>query len=134
MINHELLKAEGILILAPEAPLESTDFEGLAREIDPFIETNGKLHGVMIDAKSFPGWKDFAAMVAHLKFVKNHHQKIQKLAIVTDSSVLTFRRKSPVISFRPKSSILAARRGKRHSTGLREITSRPDGEANDGKT
>ena len=90
MINHELLKAEGILILAPEAPLESTDFEGLAREIDPFIETNGKLHGVMIDAKSFPGWKDFAAMVAHLKFVKNHHQKIQKLAIVTDSSVLTF--------------------------------------------
>ncbi len=90
MINHELLKTEGILILAPEAPLESTDFEGLAREIDPYIEANGKLHGVMIDAKSFPGWKDFAAMVAHLKFVKNHHQKIQKLAIVSDSSVLTF--------------------------------------------
>ena len=90
MINHTLLQAEGILIITPEAPLESTDFERLAQEIDPYIETNGKLHGLMIDAESFPGWKDFAGLVAHLKFVKNHHQKVQKIAIVSDSSVLSF--------------------------------------------
>ena len=90
MINHTLLQAEGILIITPEAPLESTDFERLAQEIDPYIETNGKLHGLMIDAESFPGWKDFAGLVAHLKFVKNHHQKIQKIAVVSDSSVLSF--------------------------------------------
>jgi len=67
MINHQLLETEGILILRPEAPLESADFQRVAQEIDPYIEANGKLHGVMIDAESFPGWKDFAAMVAHLK-------------------------------------------------------------------
>ena len=89
MVNHELKKADGILILNPESPLESTDFVRLAQEIDPYIEANGKLHGVMIDAQSFPGWKDSAALIAHLKFIKNHHQKIQKLAIVSDSSVLT---------------------------------------------
>ena len=43
----------------------------------------------MIDAESFPGWKDFAALVAHLKFVRDHHQKIEKVAVVSDSSFLT---------------------------------------------
>ncbi|MFI5460259.1 MAG: STAS/SEC14 domain-containing protein [Isosphaerales bacterium] len=81
---------EGILILTPEAPLESADFERLAQEIDPYIEANGKLHGVMIDAESFPGWKDFAGLIAHLRFVRNHHQKVQKIAVVSDSSFLSF--------------------------------------------
>ncbi len=90
MIHHELLQAEGILIITPESRLEAADFEKVAQEIDPYIEANGKLHGVMIDAKSFPGWKDFAGLVAHLKFIKNHHQKIQKLAVVSDSSFLSF--------------------------------------------
>jgi hypothetical protein len=90
MIHHKLLQAEGVLIITPEAPLEATDFEKVAQEIDPYIEANGKLHGVMIDAESFPGWKDFAALIAHMKFIKNHHQKIQKLAVVSDSSFLSF--------------------------------------------
>jgi len=90
MIHHELFQTEGILIVTPESPLESTDFERLAQEIDPYIEANGKLNGLMIDAVSFPGWKDFGGLVAHLKFVKNHHQKIQKIAVVSDSSFLSF--------------------------------------------
>ena len=77
MIHHELLKADGILIITPESPLEAGDFEKVAREIDPYIEANGKLHGVMIDAESFPGWKDFSGLVAHLSFVKNHHQEVE---------------------------------------------------------
>ncbi len=89
MISHKLLRTEGILILTPGSPLESTDFETLAQEIDPYIEENGKLHGIMLDAESFPGWKDFASLVAHLRFVKNHHQKIQKIAVVSDSSFLS---------------------------------------------
>ena len=90
MINHKLMRTEGVLVLTPEAPLEATDFEQLAREIDPYIEANGKLHGLMIDADSFPGWKDFAGLVAHLRFIQSHHQKIQKLAVVSDSSFLSF--------------------------------------------
>jgi SpoIIAA-like len=90
MINHKLMRTEGVLILTPKDPLESTDFEQLAREIDPYIEANGNLHGVMIDAESFPGWKDFAALVAHLRFIENHHQKVQKIAVVSDSDLLSF--------------------------------------------
>jgi hypothetical protein len=89
MVEHELLQTEGILILRPKARLEVADFEKLAQEIDPYIEANGKLHGLMIDAKSFPGWKDFAALLAHLKFVREHHQKIEKVAVVSDSGFLS---------------------------------------------
>ena len=32
MLKHELRRSEGILVLRPEAPLEATDFQGLARK------------------------------------------------------------------------------------------------------
>jgi hypothetical protein len=89
MVDYELLQPDGILILRPKSSLEAGDFQKIAQEVDPYIEANGKLHGVLIDAESFPGWKDFAALVAHLKFMKGHHRKIEKIAAVSDSSFLT---------------------------------------------
>jgi len=89
MISHELLRDRGILIVKPLGPLEQADFETLAREVDPYIEAQGQLNGLLISAKLFPGWKDFAALVSHLRFVKNHHQKIRKVAAVTDSGFLS---------------------------------------------
>lgn len=90
MINHQLLPDEGILILAPEMPLSAPDFQKLAQEVDPYIESHGKLHGLMIDAESFPGWQDFSSLVAHLRFIRNHHQKVQRIAVVSDSSFLSY--------------------------------------------
>ncbi|MGZ4241986.1 MAG: STAS/SEC14 domain-containing protein [Actinomycetota bacterium] len=37
--------------------------------------------------RGFPGWKDFGALVAHLKFVKEHHRDIEKVAVILDSGV-----------------------------------------------
>jgi hypothetical protein len=90
MITYKLLGAEGILILTPDSPLDATDFKNLARELDPYLDQNGQLHGLLIDAESFPGWKDFAGLLAHLRFVKDHHQKIQNVAVVSDSTFLTY--------------------------------------------
>jgi hypothetical protein len=89
MVEHELRQAEGVLILRPKDRLEAADFQSLAQEIDPYIEANGRLHGILLDAESFPGWKDFAALLAHLKFVREHHRKIEKIAVVSDSSFLS---------------------------------------------
>jgi hypothetical protein len=89
MFNYELNRAEGILTVEPIGPLESTDFENLVQEVDPYIEEQGKLNGLIILAESFPGWDNFAAFVSHIKFVKNHHQKIKKIAAVTDGSFLS---------------------------------------------
>jgi hypothetical protein len=87
-LKHQLLLPEGILILEPEAPLEAADFEGLVREIDPYIAKHGKLSGLLIHAKAFPGWANPEAFLAHMQFIKSHHQKIVRLAMVTDSKLL----------------------------------------------
>ena len=89
MVNYELISDEGILVIHPESSLEAADFQRISQEVDPYIEANGKLHGVLIDAKSFPGWKDFAALIAHLKFVRDHHRKIERIAAVSDSGFLS---------------------------------------------
>ena len=88
MLKHQLLLPEGILILEPDAPLEAADFEGLVREIDPYIAEHGKLSGLMVHAKAFPGWANLEAFLAHMQFIKRHHQKIVRLAMVTDSTLL----------------------------------------------
>ena len=88
MLNHKLLLPEGILILEPKERLEAADFEGLAREIDPYIAKHGKLPGLMVRAEAFPGWVNLEAFLAHMRFIASHHQKLQRLAVVTDSSLL----------------------------------------------
>ena len=88
MIKFELLRDRRILLITPDGPLERADFEQLAKEIDPFIAANGKLVGVMIHVKSFPGWESFGGLVSHLKFVADHHRQIERIAAVTDSGFL----------------------------------------------
>lgn len=89
MIAYELLRDEGILIVSPKGRLESADFTRLAQEIDPYIQEEGKLAGLMIYAEAFPGWEDLGALLSHLKFVKDHHKHITKVAAVTDSKFLS---------------------------------------------
>ena len=85
MIKFELLTKDGVLIVMPEGPLASNDFAELTEVVDPYIEKHGKLNGLMIYTKSFPGWKDFEGLVSHFRFVKDHHRNLTKVALVTDS-------------------------------------------------
>jgi hypothetical protein len=89
MISHELLEDAGILIVSPEGPLETKDFDQLAKQVDPYLEQKGQLNGLMIQAESFPGWHDFGGLISHLRFVRGHHQHIKKVAAVSDSTFLT---------------------------------------------
>jgi len=89
MIHHELMKNDAILIVTPKNKLESQDFDNLAKEVDPYLEDRGGLKGLMIYTESFPGWSDFAALISHLKFIKNHHQKIARIAAVTDGRIVS---------------------------------------------
>jgi hypothetical protein len=70
MIQHELLHEEGISILKPEGALRAEDFGALAGAVDPYIDRHGELKGLMIEAPSFPGWENFAALLSHLRFVR----------------------------------------------------------------
>jgi hypothetical protein len=41
-----------------------------------------------VDAPSFPGWDSLGALIQHLKFVRDHHRKIDRVAAVTDNGFL----------------------------------------------
>ena len=89
MLEFELNENDGILVVMPSGPLAAADFERLTRAVDPYIEQKGMLRGLMICAESFPGWSDFAALISHFKFVRDHHRKIARVAAVTDSGFLS---------------------------------------------
>lgn len=88
MLQFDLLRDKGIAILSPAGPLEKSDFARIAEEIDPYIAANGQLAGLMVRAEAFPGWESFGALVSHLRFVKDHHREIARIAVVTDSELL----------------------------------------------
>jgi hypothetical protein len=87
MIDYSILKPDGILVLKPQGPLSKEDFGGVSAAVDSYLSDHASLHGVMIHAKGFPGWKNFGGFVAHMHFVREHHRKIERIAIVTDSPV-----------------------------------------------
>ncbi len=85
MIDYNLDSSTGILHLQPRSALEQADFERLAKEVDPFIAEKGDLAGLIVETPEFPGWSSFGAFAAHLRFVKDHHRHVRKIALVTDS-------------------------------------------------
>jgi hypothetical protein len=87
MIEHKLDTANSILYVRPKSSLEKSDFEDLAKAIDPYIEETGGLTGLVVEVASFPGWENLGAMAAHLRFVRDHHKHIRKVALVTDSRI-----------------------------------------------
>jgi SpoIIAA-like len=85
MIDHTLDTASSILHVRPKSSLQQSDFAELARTADPHIEKTGGLAGLIIEAPAFPGWESVGAMAAHIRFVRDHHKHIRRIAVVTDS-------------------------------------------------
>jgi hypothetical protein len=82
-LSFDLIEDKGVLVLQPQGELDAADFERLGAEVDPYIEKAGALNGLMIVAEHFPGWDDFAALTSHIRFVREHHSKIRRVALVT---------------------------------------------------
>ena len=87
MIEHTLDAEHSILYLRPKSALARDDFVQLAKAVDPYIDKTGGLDGLIIEATRFPGWESLGAMAAHLRFVRDHHKRIKKIGLVTDSAL-----------------------------------------------
>ena len=74
-------------LVEPQGPLTKEDFAEIARQVDPVIESEGELNGLIIKTRKFPGWQTLSDVVEHFRFVKNHHANIEKVALVTDAKV-----------------------------------------------
>lgn len=87
MIEYDLDEDRAILHVQPKDPLAQADFELLAGVVDPFLSRAGDLAGLIVEAPGFPGWASFGSMVAHMRFVRDHHRHIKRIAVVTDSAL-----------------------------------------------
>ncbi|MBV8249539.1 MAG: STAS/SEC14 domain-containing protein [Comamonas sp.] len=87
MLNYSLMKPEGILLLEPHGPLTRQDFDGVDQDVNAFLAEHPKLHGMMVQAKDFPGWENWAGFSAHMSFVRHHHKQVEHIALVTDSQL-----------------------------------------------
>ena len=90
MLKVELNEATGIAILKPDGALSEKDFIYASSVIDPYLKKTGTLKGVIINIRKFPGWESFGSLIKHFKFVKGHHKKLSRLAVVTDSVLGNF--------------------------------------------
>ena len=77
----------GYCLIEPQGPLTSEDFSAIAAQVDPLIADGGSLRGLMIKTRKFPGWEGLDGLIEHMRFVKNHHQAIERIALVTDALI-----------------------------------------------
>ncbi len=90
MLNVILSEVDAVVTLEPKGKLREDDFSLAAKVIDPFIEKYGKLKGIIIYVKDFQGWDSFKGLLKHLEFIKEHHKKVSRVALVTDSIIGDF--------------------------------------------
>ena len=87
MIDYSFDAAQSILHLRPKAALTKDDFAQIAKTVDPHIEKKGALAGIIFELSAFPGWDSLGAVAAHLRFVRDHHKQVRKIAVVTDAKL-----------------------------------------------
>ena len=80
MIKTETLSANGLKVTVPHK-LKADDFTQIAPQIDSLISQHGNIK-LLIDASGFEGWENIEAFEAHAGFVKNHQQKIERIAVI----------------------------------------------------
>lgn len=88
-LEFELREDDVLLVLRPRDELERGDFERVAAAVDSWLEEHARLAGIVVVAPEFPGWDNFSALTAHLGFVRDHHNKVGRVALVTSSRFIS---------------------------------------------
>lgn len=86
-VSHHLLPESGVLVAEVREPLRVQDFDALAGTADSWLEQHGELHGLVVHAREFPGWQNFPSLLRHVRFVRDHHRRIGRVALSADSKL-----------------------------------------------
>ena len=81
----ELSSHRDYWLIEPRGALSRDDFSAIAKQIDPVIESNGRVGGLIIKTRIFPGWESLGDLIEHFRFVRDHHRAIDRVALVTDT-------------------------------------------------
>ncbi|MGW2702804.1 STAS/SEC14 domain-containing protein [Streptomyces sp. NPDC001340] len=86
-VSHQLLPESTVLVVEVEQPLRAQDFDALAQTVDSWLETHDELAGVVLHARDFPGWENIGSLLRHVRFVRDHHRKVRRVALAADSKL-----------------------------------------------
>jgi hypothetical protein len=86
-ISQRLLPDAGVIVVEIEKALRPQDFDALAATADDWINAHGVLNGLVLRAHHFPGWENLQGLVKHVRFARDHHKKIKRIALVTDAKL-----------------------------------------------
>jgi hypothetical protein len=86
-MTHRLLRDEGVVVVKLLSPLATETFEALALTVDNYLASHDRLEGLVIEAHSRPSWENLGSFVRHLSFVRDHHRKIGRVALVADAPI-----------------------------------------------
>jgi hypothetical protein len=87
VIAPRLLSDSGVIVVEVNRPLGAQDLDALAHAADAWIEAHGELQGLAIHAREFPGWENLWSFLRHVRFVRNHHRKMRRVALAVDSKL-----------------------------------------------
>ena len=86
-VSHRLVVESGVIVVEVKEPLRAQDFDALALTADTWLETHDELHGLVIHAREFPGWENIGSLLRHVRFVRDHHRKVNRVALAADSKL-----------------------------------------------
>jgi len=91
MIYSELTKVEDVAIIRPEQMrgLSEAEFEQLTDLVNHYLKNHETMRGFVIASERFPSQENFLAFISHIRFFRNHLRAIQKVALVSDSRLLS---------------------------------------------
>ena len=85
MLAYHLNPQTGIVELRPRGPLEAHDFTSLSLTMNTYIEDHGRLRGLLLELDRLPGFDDWDAVAAQLRFLRHHLPKVDRIALLTDN-------------------------------------------------
>lgn len=88
-VSHRLIPESGVIVVEVKEALRAQDFDALAVTADTWIEVHGDLQGIVIHAREFPGWENLGSLLRHIRFVRDHHRKVKRIALAADSKLAT---------------------------------------------
>jgi hypothetical protein len=83
-LSHTLVGDDGVILVKLTGPLRASDFDDLSRTADAWIEAYGALQAIVVHTRVFPGWEDLGSVARHFRFLRDHHKKVQRVAIAAD--------------------------------------------------
>jgi hypothetical protein len=87
-LTYRMLPERGVLVVEPHGPLHAEDFDALDAATDAWIESSGvALRGIVVHARQFPGWENLGTLLRHVRFVRDHHRLVRRVALAVDGTV-----------------------------------------------